>query len=144
MTSHSETSVSSVSAPPGELSTADLLRRVSDQVRDLVRDEAALARDELAEKGRKAGVGAGLGAVAGVLAAAGGLALVAAGIAALALVLPVWAAALVVGGALLLVAGVLGLGARAAIRRAVPPVPEAAVEGLREDARAVTHPEEFR
>ncbi|ODU27009.1 MAG: hypothetical protein ABT15_11865 [Pseudonocardia sp. SCN 73-27] len=47
MTSHSETSVSSVSAPPQELSTADLLRRVSDQVRDLVRDEAALARDEL-------------------------------------------------------------------------------------------------
>jgi hypothetical protein len=138
MTSHPEPQVSSLSPPPENLSTADLLRRLSEQVRDLVRDELVLARQDLKAKGKAAGVGAGLGAVAAALGAAGGLALVAAAIAALALLLPVWAAALIVGGVLLVVAGVAGLAARSAVRRAGSPVPDATVEGLREDVRAVT------
>src|SRR3954466_14205928 len=51
-----------------DASTAELINRAAAQVSTLVRDELALARAELTEKGRRAGVGAGLLSAAGVLA----------------------------------------------------------------------------
>ncbi len=51
----------------------------------------------------------------------------------LALALDVWAAALIVTGVLFLCAGVLALLGRAQVRRAVPPVPERALDGVRSD-----------
>ena len=56
-----------------ELPMAQLLRRLSDQTSLLVREEVALAKAELSEKGKRAGVGAGLlggGATFGFLALA--------------------------------------------------------------------------
>jgi hypothetical protein len=64
-------------------------------------------------------------------------ALVAAAVAGLATVLDVWLAALIVGVLLLVVAGVLALAGRAQLRRAVPPVPEQAVEGVARDVDTV-------
>ncbi len=124
--------------PPGtaevrELSTGELVGRLGEQVSRLVRDEFALARTELRQKGQKAGSGAALGGVAGVLAWFGVGALVVAAVAALALVLPVWAAALIVGGALLVVAGALGLLSVNKIKRAVPLIPAQAIDSTRRD-----------
>ncbi|GGK05468.1 membrane protein [Pilimelia anulata] len=120
-------------------STASLIQRATEQVSTLVRDELALAKLELAEKGKRAGLGAGLFAGAGVLALYGvaGLCtaatfgLVAAG-------LPAWLAALIVGGALLLLAGVALLIGRAQLRRAAPPVPTGVLAGVRADIDTVT------
>lgn len=120
-----------------ELSTGELVGRLGEQVSRLVRDELALATDELKEKGKQAGGGAALGGAAGVTAWFGVAALVIAAIAALALVLPVWAAALIVGAVLLLIAGVLGLIGMRKIKRATPPVPEQAMRSTRRDIEAI-------
>ena len=72
-----------------------------------------------------------------VLAFYGGGALIAAAIAGLATVMSVWLASLIVGVVLLAVAGVLALVGRKQIQHAQPPVPEQAVEGLKQDVEAV-------
>jgi uncharacterized membrane protein YqjE len=125
------------SPDPSDLSTGELVTRLSGQVSELVRGELELARAELASKGKRAGVGAGLAGAGGVLALYGGGALVAAAIAALALVVDVWLAALVVGVLLLLVAGLLAVVGKNRIRSATPPVPERAVAGAKRDVETV-------
>lgn len=124
-------------ADPAELTTGELMTRLTTQVTELVRGELEVAKTELATKGKRAGVGAGLAGAGGVVALFGVGALVTAAIAGLALVLPVWAAALIVGAVLLIVAGALALVGRNSLRRAVPPVPERAVEGVQRDVAAV-------
>ncbi|MER7208660.1 phage holin family protein [Streptosporangium sp. NPDC000239] len=119
--------------PKDTLSTAELIRRMSQEVSRLVRDELRLAKLEFAEKGRHAGLGAGLFGGAGVVALYGGGCLVAAVILLLALVMPAWVAAAVVGVVLLAVAAVLGLLGKRQVSEAVPPAPELTIESLRED-----------
>jgi Flp pilus assembly protein TadB len=123
--------------PVTEQSTAELVQRATEQLSRLVRDELALARIELAEKGRHAGIGVGLFGGGGAMALYGLGVLVAAGVLALALVIPAWAAALVVAGALFLMAGVLALVGRRQVRRAVPPMPSAMADSVRADVRTV-------
>lgn len=118
-------------------STAELLRQLSEQTRTLVREEIRLARIELGEKGRSAGLGAGLLGGAGVVAMYGAAAVIAAVVAALALVMPVWAAALIVGAVLLATAGVLALTGRDRVRQAMPPMPDGAVEDVKKDVEVV-------
>ncbi|GAA0369064.1 phage holin family protein [Microbispora corallina] len=119
------------------LSTGELVRRLSEDVSRLVRDELRLARLEMTEKGKRAGVGAGLLGGAGVLALFGGGALVAAVIMALARVLPGWASAAIVGGALLVLAGVVGLVGKQQVTQATPPMPDEAMRSIRADIDAV-------
>ena len=121
-------------SPP---STADLIRRATDQLSTLVRDEVALARAELTEKLSHAGKGAGLFGGAGVVSLYGVFGLLAGAVLLLAKVMPAWAAALAVGAALLLVAGVMALAGRGQVKKATPPVPEAAVKGVRADIETV-------
>jgi uncharacterized membrane protein YqjE len=118
-------------------STSELVQRAAEQVSRLVRDELALAKAELAEKGKHAGIGVGLFGGGGALALYALGVLVAAGVLALDLVWPAWLAALVVAVALLLVAGVLALIGRSQVRRAVPPVPQSAVQSVRADLDTV-------
>ncbi|WP_433506999.1 phage holin family protein [Pseudonocardia halophobica] len=122
---------------PAELSTADLLRQLSDQVRTLVTDEVQLAKAEVTAKGKAVGIGAGLAGAGTMLALAGGLAFVAAAIAALALVLPVWASALIVGAVLVALGGVLALVAKKEISRATPPLPEQAIDSTKKDVETI-------
>ncbi|MBQ0830354.1 phage holin family protein [Streptomyces tagetis] len=114
-------------------SVGELVGQATEQLSRLVRQEIALARMEMAEKGRRAGRGGGMLGAAGALAYVGLIALAGAAVAALWLVLPVWAAALVVTGALFLIAGVLALVGRAQLRRAVPPKPEETLGSVRAD-----------
>src|SRR5690242_9264783 len=105
-------------------STAELVKLASEQISRLIRDELKLAQAELAEKGKRAGIGAGLFGGAGAVALYGVGALIATTIILLDLALPLWAAALIVTGALFLVAAVLALIGRGQVRKATPPVPE--------------------
>jgi uncharacterized membrane protein YqjE len=123
---------------PSAVTTGELVTRLSTQISELVRGELALAKAELAEKGKRAGVGAGLAGGAAVLALYGGGALITAVIALLALAMPVWLAALIVAIVIFIVAGVLGLLGRNQIKRATPPLPENAVESVKRDVAAVS------
>jgi uncharacterized membrane protein YqjE len=128
-----------VRRPITEQSTAELVQRASEQLSKLVRDELTLAKAELAEKGKHAGIGAGLFGGAGVLAGYGVGALIATLVIVLDLWLPLWAAALIMTGVLFLVAGVLALLGKNQISRAVPPEPQAAIQGIKADVDEVKH-----
>ncbi|GIH92713.1 phage holin family protein [Planobispora siamensis] len=119
------------------LSTAELVRQVSEGVSRLVRDELRLAKIELAEKGRHAGRGAGLFGGAGVVALFGAGAMVAAVILLLALVMPAWAAAAVVGAVLLATAAVLGLMGKRQVQEVGSPAPERTIRSVKNDIDAV-------
>ncbi|MEU0243742.1 phage holin family protein [Streptomyces sp. NPDC006235] len=118
-------------------SVGELVSQAAEQLSRLVRQEVALAKEELAEKGRRAGRGGGLLGAAGAVAYAGLLALAGTGVAALSLVLPVWAAALIVTGVLFVIAAVLGAAGRAQLRRATPPTPEEALGSVRADVEEI-------
>lgn len=118
-------------------SVGELVGQATEQLSRLVRQEVALAKEELAAKGRRAGRGGGLLGAAGAFAYAGLLAAACTAIAALSLVLSVWAAALIVTGLLFVIAGVLALAGRAQLRRAGPPAPEEALGSVRADVEEI-------
>jgi hypothetical protein len=122
---------------PADQPIGDLVSQMSEQVSTLVRDELALARAEMTEKGKRAGKGAGLLGGAGVTALYGvGALLVTVG-ALLALAMPVWAAALIITVVLFAVAGVVALIGKKQVQQAVPPKPTAAVESTKRDVDTV-------
>ncbi len=123
--------------PAQEVSTAELLDRLSKQVSELVRDEMALATAELKRKGAKTGLGAGLSGAGGLLALFGIGALILAAIAGFAIILPAWAAALIVGAVLLLVAGLLAVAGIGQVKKAGPLMPEHAVDSTKRDVETV-------
>jgi uncharacterized membrane protein YqjE len=120
-----------------ERPTSDLLRELSDQTTQLVRKEIELAKVELSEKGKRAGQGAGMFGGAAVLGALALGALTACAILALATAMAAWLAALIVGVVYVAIAGVLALIGKRTVSRAVPPVPEQAVETTKEDVEWV-------
>jgi uncharacterized membrane protein YqjE len=121
---------------PRRLSLRDLVRRLGDETTGLVRLEVELAKAELAEKGKIAGLGAGLlgGAALAALCALG--AFTACLILALAEVMPGAVAAIVVTLVWAVVAGALALVGRERLRAAAPLAPKRAQEGLKQDVRA--------
>jgi hypothetical protein len=118
-------------------SVGELVGQAGEQLSRLVRQEVALAKEELAEKGRRAGRGGGLLGAAGAVGYAGLLALAATAAAALSLVLPVWASALIVTAVLFALAGLLAATGRAQLRRATPPTPEEALGSVRADVEEI-------
>jgi uncharacterized membrane protein YqjE len=130
----------SATPPPGagpEPTLGALVHDLSTQIPELVRSEVRLAQAEMTEKGKRAGLGLGMFSGAGVLAFLGLATLIATAILALALVLDPWLAALVVAAALLLGAGLLALLGKNQVVEATPPMPERAVDGLKEDLATV-------
>jgi MFS family permease len=121
-----------------EASTSELVQRATEQISRLVRDELTLAKAELAEKGKHAGIGVGLFGGGGVIAMYALGTLIAAAVLGLAVAVPAWLAALIVGVALLAISGLLALLGGRQVRQAVPPVPEGAAESVRADVRTVT------
>jgi uncharacterized membrane protein YqjE len=106
-----------------DLSTGQLISQLSEQTSTLVRSELQLAKVELTNSAKHAGLGAGLFSVAGVLAWFGLGALIATPIIALDLVLPLWAAALIVTLVLFLAAGIAALVGKKQVQQ-VTPTPE--------------------
>jgi uncharacterized membrane protein YqjE len=123
-------------APEGQTLGA-LVNQLTQQVPDLIRSEIRLAQAEVAEKGKRAGVGIGMFSVAGLLAFFGIATLITTAILALALVVDAWLAALLVALVLLAAAAVAGLVGRKKVAEAAPPKPERAIEGLKEDVATV-------
>jgi Putative Actinobacterial Holin-X, holin superfamily III len=126
--------------PKRSQSTAELVKELSWEVSELVRQEVALAKAELAEKGKQAGAGAGMlsgAAVLGLVAVGGSLATV---ILLLDLAMPAWLAALIGTAVYGAVAATLGLRGKERLAHAAPPAPEQTIESVKEDVQwAKTH-----
>ena len=111
----------------------ELVKQLASETSTLVRQELELAKVEMAEKGKKAGVGAGLigGATVVGLAALGAftafLILVLDG------VLPNWAAALLVAAVYAAIAAVLALRGKERVQETGGPVPEQTKQSIEED-----------
>jgi uncharacterized protein YacL len=124
--------------PPGQdLSVAELVKQLSEQTSRLARKEIELAKAELAVKGKRAGIGAGMFGAAGLVGLYAVGALVAFVIALLATTMVTWLAALIVTVVLAAIAGVLALQGRTKVAAATPPVPEQATESTKEDVEWV-------
>jgi uncharacterized membrane protein YqjE len=122
---------------PDDQTLGALVHQLTQQVPDLIRSEIRLAQAEVAEKGKRAGVGIGMFSVAGLLAFFGIAALITTAILALALVVDAWLAALIVALVLLAAAAVAGLLGKKKVASAGPPKPERAMEGVKEDIATV-------
>jgi predicted phage tail protein len=122
---------------PQEKSLGELVKSLSEQSSQLVRDEIKLATAELKDKGKRAGLGAGMLGGAGVVALYGAGALTAASIMALGLAMADWIAAMIIAGLLFAVAGVLALVGKKKVTQAVPPAPEQAIEEFKTDIAVV-------
>jgi hypothetical protein len=118
-----------------EASLADLARQLSDQTTRLIHQEVDLAKAELAVKGKRAGMGAGMFGGAGVFGFYALGALTATAILALSQAVTAWLAALIVTVVLAAVAGVLALQGRKKVQEAVPPIPEQTTESVKEDVQ---------
>ncbi|MEH1123076.1 phage holin family protein [Micromonospora sp. CPCC 206061] len=125
------------SADPGQASTAELVRDAAEQISRLVRDELALAKAEMTEKGKRAGIGAGLFGGGGLIALYGVAGLLTTVVLALAEAMPAWLAALIVTVVLFAVAAVLALLGRRHVQQATPPVPEQAIDSVKADIEQV-------
>jgi hypothetical protein len=121
--------------PAEQKSVADLAGDLAHEMTSLVHHEIALAKTELTQKGKAAGVGAGMFGAAGALAAFGLGCLTACAIAALQLGISVWLASLIVGVVYFALAGVLLLAGRSRVRQATPPLPAEAVQSTKEDVQ---------
>src|ERR1022692_1830742 len=118
-------------------SAGELVRQLSEQVSRLVRDELRLAQVEMTSKGKRAGAGIGMLGGSGVIALYGLGCLLAAAIIALAGAVAAWLAALIVGVAVLLGAAAVALAGRKQLSKAVPPVPEQAVDSVKADVAEI-------
>ena len=114
---------------------AELVKALSEQTSRLARQEVELAKVELAEKGKRAGIGVGMFGGAGMFGFYGLGALVAAAILGLATAVSGWLAALIVAAVLGVLAGALALAGKSSVSRATPPVPEQASESVKEDVQ---------
>jgi hypothetical protein len=115
----------------------DLLGDFVDDASRLIEQEIELARAEVGKQVGKARQASGLLGVALLLALCGLGALTAAAVLGLAVVLEAWLAALIIGGGLVLLAAIAGLAGKARLSAVAPPVPERALEGVRQDVQAV-------
>ena len=133
--SHSDTSPAR--PPDHEPTLGAIVHDLTTQIPELIRSEIRLAQAEMAEKGKRAGIGIGLFSGAGLVAFFGLATLITTAILALALVLDPWLAALIVAVVLFAVAGILALTGKKQVQEATPPAPERAVEGVKEDIATV-------
>jgi Putative Actinobacterial Holin-X, holin superfamily III len=130
--------MASVNEPDARLreqSMGELFKQLSDELSTLVRQELRLAQAEMTEKGKRAGIGAGIVGGAGLVGVMAFGTLTACVVAALAEAMDVWLAALIVTVVYAAVAGVLALQGRERIQQATPPVPEQTVDTVKEDVQ---------
>jgi hypothetical protein len=116
-------------------SIGELLRQLSEQTATLVRQELDLAKAEMQQKGKRAGVGLGLIGGGGVVALAAVGALTATLIMLLAEWMDGWVAGLIVTVAYAALAALLALQGKEKVSEAAPPIPKQAVETVKEDVQ---------
>ncbi len=116
-------------------SVSDLVKQLTEQTKTLVHQEIELAKVELTEKGKKAGIGAGMFGAAGLLGFFAFATLTACLVLALDTAMAAWLAALIVAALYGAAAGVLALSGKKQVTEAAPPVPEQTVETVKEDVQ---------
>jgi membrane protein len=116
-------------------SVAELLQQLTEQTTRLAHKEIELAKAEMAVKGKRIGIGVGAFSGAGLLALLALGALTAAAILGLATAMAGWLAALIVAVVYLAVAGVMAVVGRSKVQAATPPLPEQAMESVKEDVQ---------
>ncbi|GAA0198839.1 MULTISPECIES: phage holin family protein [unclassified Aeromicrobium] len=124
-----------MTAAPQDESTGRLIAQATEDISTLIRAEMALAKDDLAQAGKRVGVGAGLFGAAGVIALYGLGVLLSAAVLGLANVTDPWLAALIVAVALFVVAGVAALLGKSNVSK-VAQAPAARVESVQADVAA--------
>ena len=115
----------------------ELVQDAAQQTALLVRQELALAQLEMKEKGKRAGIGAGLFGGAGVVALYGLGALIAAVVLVLGTAIEPWIAALIVAVVLFAIAGILALTGKKEVEQATPAAPEQAIASTKKDIDVV-------
>ena len=120
---------------PSQESTGRLIAQATDDISTLIRAEMQLAKDDLAQAGKRVGVGAGLFGAAGVVALYGLGVLISAAVLGLANVTEPWLAALVVAVVLFAVAGVAALVGKNNVSK-VAEAPAARKESVQADVAA--------
>src|SRR4030081_37380 len=118
-----------------EQTMGELFKELSNDLSTLIRQELKLAQVEMTEKGKRAGVGAGMFGGAGVVALAALGTLSACLIAALAEAMEVWLAALIVTVLYAAVAAVLALNGKQRGAQTGPPIPEQTIDTVKEDVQ---------
>jgi len=113
----------------------ELLKQLSQETTTLVKQEIDLAKAEMSEKGKQAGVGVGMFGGAGVSGLLALIFLSLAAVAALDTGMRTWLAALIVGVVWTVIAGVLALQGKSKVQSATPPAPEQAIESSKEDVQ---------
>ncbi len=131
------TTTSGSGSGPDHQSIGQLISRLSEQAARLVRAEIDLAKAELAEKAKAAGIGIGLLAGAAFFGFFTFAVLITTVILAISEGLAPWLAALIVLVVLAIITGVLALVGVKSLRKGTPPTPEKAVAGLKQDAETV-------
>lgn len=121
--------------PASEASVAELIKQLSEQTSRLARQEIELAKSELAVKGKRAGIGAGMFGGASVFGFYAVGALTAAAVLGVSTAVVGWLAALIVAAVFGAIAGVLALTGKTKVQQATPPVPEQATESVKEDVQ---------
>ena len=114
-----------------------LVNQLSQQIPELIRSEMRLAQAEVAQKGKRAGVGIGMFSIAGLLAFFAVASLVTTAILGLTYVVDPWLAALIVALLLLVAAVLVGVVGRNKVAEAGPAVPERAMQGIKDDIATV-------
>jgi uncharacterized membrane protein YqjE len=114
-------------------SVPELVKDLSRDISDLVRQEIELARTEMMEKGKQAGIGVGMVGGAALMAAAALGGSMATMIIVLDLWMPLWLAALITTVLYGAVAAVLALRGRDELKQTGAPIPEKAKESIKED-----------
>lgn len=130
MESSTSTRVNRTGGTPSVIGLIRLLLRLTPRQ---FGDEFALAKEQLKQKGIKAGVAAAFFAVALVFLAFLVIALIVAAIMGLATVMPPWLAALCFAALFLIIAAVTGLIGLSRFKKALPLLPEDAIRGVKYD-----------
>jgi hypothetical protein len=121
--------------PTSQASTGELITQATDDISTLIRNEIALAKQDLATSGKRLGIGAGMFGAAGTLALYGLGVLVAAAILGIAEALDAWLAALIVGAALFVIAGIAALIGKGKVSK-VTEAPQERIESVKADVAA--------
>ena len=129
----------SSAAEQADRPVAELLKDLSQQTSTLVRKELELARAEMTEKGKAAGLGAGMFGAAGLLGFFAFGALTACLVLALDTAMVGWLAALIVAAVYAAIAAGLALTGKTKVEQATPPVPEQARDSVKEDVEWTKH-----
>lgn len=137
MTTSTPQSDGTPGAAGGKPSIGELVSTLSEKFSTLIRDEIRLAKTEMAEKAKNAGIGIGLFAGAGVLAFWATGVLIATIILGIAEALPAWLAALIVFVAILLVAALMVVIGKRSLDKGTPPVPARAQASIKLDVEAL-------